>query len=160
MDDVNMILDMTGVYAYTDSSYARDRELWRGFLSYVLPTVIQYTSENIDHEISGAVVYSTDELTIKIPQTSGFEHGQAIRLISTFIAKEIGVPPEFALASFYEGKLPTKLYSFKPTPIKKKRQAQKEDKLIAGWLVNFAKVQTDKSFLNKTEKWMTWIKKD
>ena len=111
-------LDMLGVYAYADSSHARERELWRGFLSYALPVVMASNSEIIDRCISESIVYTVDELTAR--GGNGGDSHESMRCISSLLAKELGVSPEFALASFFEGKLPTKLYKIKVNPKKKK----------------------------------------
>ena len=73
------------------------------------------------------------------------------------LAKEIGVPPEFALASFYEGGVPTKLYKIKYKPIKKSVKVHNEDKMIGGWLADLAKIQEDKKFIKAVEKWRSWL---
>lgn len=148
-------LDLTGVSAYSDSSHARDRELWRGFLSYALPVVMSFESENLEKYLADAVVYSFEELTAR--GSNNATRPEIIRCISTLLAKEIGVPPEFALASFYEGEVPTKLYKIKYTPVKKSAKIHNEDKMIGAWLADLAKVQEDKKFIKTVEKWRNWL---
>lgn len=148
-------IDLTGVSAYSDSSHARDRELWRGFLSYALPVVMSFDSENLEKYLADAVVYSFEELTVK--GDSNATQPEILRCISTLLAKEIGVPPEFALASFYEGEVPTKLYKIKYKPTRKSAKAHQEDRMIGGWLADLAKVQEDKKFIKTVEKWRTWL---
>ena len=151
-------LDLTGVSAYSDSSHARDRELWRGFLSYALPVVMAHDVENLEKYLAEAVVYSFDELTAKGSENAS--QAEVIRCISTLLAKEIGVPPEFALASFYEGEVPTKLYKIKYKPLKKSVKVHQEDKMIGGWLADLAKVQEDKKFIKTVETWKKWLLQD
>ncbi len=148
-------LDLTGVSAYSDSSHARDRELWRGFLSYALPVVMSFDTENLEKYLADAVVYSFDELTAI--DSKNATRPEILRCISTLLAKEIGVPPEFALASFYEGEVPTKLYKIKYKPVKKSAKVHNEDRMIGAWLSDLAKVQEDKKFIKTVEKWRTWL---
>ena len=148
-------LDLTGVSAYSDASHARDRELWRGFISYALPLVLAHDVDHLEKYLAEAVVYSFEELTAKGNENA--TQSEAIRCISTLIAKEIGVSPEFALASFYEGEVPTKLYKIKSKPIKKSVRAHQEDKMIGAWLADLAKLQEDKKFLNTVETWKKWL---
>lgn len=154
-------LDMLGIYAYADAAHARERELWRGFLSYALPVVMASSSEAIERCLMESIVYQVEELTAR----GGVDVGahESMRCISALLAKEIGVAPEFALASFFEGDLPTKLYQIKKNPIKKrakakaKSKAKEEDAVIASWLAHLAKIQGDNRFLNQVEKWKTWL---
>ncbi len=148
-------LDLTSISAYSDASHARDRELWRGFLSYALPVVMAYEAENLEQQLADAVVYSFDELTAKANDSAS--SGEVIRCISTLLAKEIGVPPEFALASFYEGAVPTKLYKVKYKSLKKSAKVHQEDKMIGNWLADLAKVQEDKKFIKTVENWKKWL---
>jgi len=153
MDDLE--LDLTGVSAYSDVSHARDRELWRGFLSYALPIVMAFERTNLEKDLADAVVYSFEELTAR--SSDNASNHEVLRYISSLLAKEIGVPPEFALASFYEGESPTKLYKIKYKNFKKKKKMSLEDRMIGGWLANLAKVQEDKKFINKVETWKAWL---
>jgi hypothetical protein len=161
MEDLE--LDMTGVYAYADTSHARDRELWRGFLSYVLPSIIPCDPEILEKNLAQAVVYSFAELSIGVHKTKNKEksgtqgQGDVLRRISAMLAKEIGISAEFALASFYEGKVPTKLYRLKQRPLKKSSKVHKEDAMIARWLSSFSRVQADKKFIKLTQKWHQWM---
>ncbi|MGY3804803.1 hypothetical protein ACWNT8_12105 [Pigmentibacter ruber] len=148
-------LDLTGVSAYSDPSHARDRELWRGFLSYALPVIMANEVENLEQQLADAVVYSFEELTTSVGESASKE--EIIRNISTLLAKEIGVPPEFALASFYEGEVPTKLYKVKYRTMKKSAKAHQEDKMIGTWLADLAKVQEDKKFIKMVENWKKWL---
>jgi hypothetical protein len=148
-------LDLTGVSAFSDSSHARDRELWRGFLSYALPVVMACEPSHLEQYLADAIVYSFDELTAK--GNNNASQPEIIRCISTLLAKEIGVPPEFALASFYEGEVPTKLFKIKHVHLKKSMKAAQEDKMIGTWLADLAKVQDDKKFIKLVEKWKAWL---
>lgn len=148
-------LDLTSISAYADSSHSRDRELWRGFLSYVLPLVMSYDSGSLEQDLADAVVYSFEELTaIGGRDATQYEN---LRCISALLAKEIGVPPEFALASFYEGEIPTKLYKMKYKSVKKNTKINNEDKMIGGWLSDLAKIQEDKKFVKLVEQWKAWL---
>lgn len=156
MDQIE--LDMLSVTAYSDASHARDRELWRGFLSYALPVVMAFDTVSIEKYLAEAVVYNFEELTIKGGgQASKTE---VLRFISALLAKEIGVPPEFALASFFEGEVPTKLYKIHNLPAKKKKKTRQEDAMIGAWLACLAKVQSDKKFIKNAEKWRHWLEPD
>ncbi len=150
-------LDMLGVYAYADSAHARERELWRGFLSYALPVVMSSSSEAIDKCLTESIVYHVDELTVR--GGDEVDTHESMRCISAQLAKEIGVPPEFAVACFFEGELPTKLYKIKSRSHKHKKglKAREEDHVISGWLEHLSALQSDNRFLNKVEKWKTWL---
>lgn len=145
-------LDLTYLYAYIDQAHARDRELWRGFLSCVLPTVLSCDNTVIEQIISDSLTDSIDDLTnINLSQ---IENG-SIRHISAYIAKAIGIHQEFALASFYDcdyvGNMPTKVYKFNYKPSKKQVYLLQEEHMIADWLKSFEKLQTDKEFLHILE---------
>jgi hypothetical protein len=148
-------IDTLGLYAYADAANARERELWRGFLSYALPVVMSMSPKAIDQCLSEAVVYHMEELTARgdasAPPT------ESIRCISIILAKEIGVSPEFALAAFFEGELPTKLFRMKVQSKKKSAKLKAEDNVIANWLLQVSKLQTDNKFLNQVEKWKIWL---
>lgn len=165
-------LDVTGVYAYADSSYERDRELWRGFLSCVLPIILPHSSDTIDQIIIESLAESVEDLSSRglTAGTTGTKkldpvvkprddtgQGHAIRGISVHIAKAIGVPPEFALASFYNseysGEMSTKLHKIHHKSFKKQILILKEENMINDWLANFDKIRTDKQFLDIVEAW-------
>lgn len=148
-------LDMLGVYAYTDSSHARERELWRGFLSYALPVVMSTNSSFIDSCLTESIVYHLDELTAR--GGHDVDYHESMRCISVMLAKEIGESPEFGLASFFEGELPTKLYQIEKKPKKKGKKGKQEDQVIAHWLSHLARIQKDNKFLTQVEKWKTWL---
>ncbi|MES2614986.1 MAG: hypothetical protein V4591_06195 [Bdellovibrionota bacterium] len=151
-------LDMLGVYAYADASHARERELWRGFLSYALPAVMAYSAEAIDRCLSESIVYKVAELTAQ--GGSDVDTRDSMRCISALLAKEIGVSPEFALASFFEGEVPTKLYKIKSQVKikgKKAKESKSEDAIIASWLAHLSRLQSDNKFLNQVERWKTWL---
>ena len=148
-------LDKISIFAYADASHARERELWRGFLSYALPVVMSANSAFIDRCLSESIVYQVDELTAR--GGDDVDYHESMRCISVLLAKEIGVSPEFGLASFFEGELPTKLYKIKGKPTKRGANAKKEDHVISVWLAHLSKIQADNQFLNKVERWKTWL---
>lgn len=149
--------DIMTVSAYSDSSYARDRELWRGFLGYTLPIVMSMDVGEVEKYLGGAIVYSLSELTASGGANTPVSDN--IRSISIQLAKEIGLPPEFGLASFFEGKVPTRLYRMKSKPYitNKSKKEKKEDNMIAEWLSALAKIQGDKKFLRTVERWKSWF---
>lgn len=146
-------LDLTGLYAYMDVSHARDRELWRGFLSCVLPSILPYHSDVIDNFLTDALVESAEDLAISGNFSQTQNH--AVRTISAHIAQAIGVPTEFALASFYNcdyaGFMPTKLYQFHYKQPKKQTLLLQEENMVQNWLANFEYIRSDKQFLDFIE---------
>lgn len=152
-------IDITGVYAYADPAHLRDRELWRGFLGSVLPVVLPQLSENIDYFISEALSDSIDDLIFV--EDFDTEDKHAMRKISAHVAESIGVPLEFALASFYESdndiNLPTKLHKFHYIPVKKHIKVHQEESMIAVWLSRFHQVCNEKKFLVYIEMWKDWL---
>jgi hypothetical protein len=148
-------IDMLGVYAYADSAHARERELWRGFLSYALPVVMSSNSDFIDKCLSESIVYHLEELTAK--GGVGVDSHESMRCISALLAKEIGVSPEFALASFFEGEVPTKLHKMKLSHKKKSTKVKEEDQVIAMWLAHLGQIQGDSKFINQVERWKSWL---
>ena len=149
-------IDLLGIYAYADSSLARERDLWRGFLSYSLPIILAFPGHYVDKIISESIVYHLDELVAKGGVDAGIHN--SVRCVSTILAKEIGVSTEFALAAFFEGELPTKMIKIKSTPKKKGAKAKEEDTTIAAWLSQLGKIQGDNKFINKVEQWKDWLK--
>lgn len=145
-------VDLTYLYAYIDQAHSRDRELWRGFLSCVLPTVLSCENDIIDQIISDSLTDSIDDL---IGVDVGPTQNSSMRQISSYIAKAIGIHPEFALASFYNcdyiANMPTKIYKLNYRPAKKQAYLLQEEHMIEDWLKSFSKIQTDKEFLNLIE---------
>jgi hypothetical protein len=148
-------LDVLGVYAYADSAHARERELWRGFLSYALPIVMASNPESMSRCLAESIVYHFDDLTASEGTT--MDAHEAVRCISTQLAKEIGVPPELALASFFEGQLPSKLYKTKLLSSKKRTREKNENSVISSWFSHLVRLQSDNRFLNKVENWKSWL---
>ena len=152
-------LDKIGVYAFADKSHARDRELWRGFLCYALPTLFGKTMDDIEVMIAKAIVHQLEELTEKKPNEN---EDYYLRVISMKLAKEIGVSPEFGLSAFFEGDLPTKTFAVKLTSPKYKRKSKKknfnhEDAMIGTWLSHLAQIQSDARFMQKAEEWRGYL---
>ncbi len=146
-------LDLMGVYAYSDSSHARERELWRGFLSYALAHSLDLSVTLLDKLLAEAVVVEFNKLTVRGGGSSGIH--ESLRCISAMVAHEIGVSSEFAVASFYEGAPPTKLHRL---PRKRSSSApRKADVILRKWLVDFSKIQNNSSFLQHAELWKTWF---
>ncbi len=150
-----MELDTMSIYAYCDTSHSRDRELWRGFLSYALPVVMSVSSTQIERCLAESVVYHLHELTARGGDDTDVH--EAMRCISVLLAKEIGVEAEFAAASFFEGEVPTKLHTPAYKAFKKKKKGKTEDDLISAWLKRLAQIQSENSFVNKVEKWKGWL---
>lgn len=145
--------DLLGIYAYADTSHARDRVLWRGFLSSVLSFIFPQHIDNIDIFITNSLTQDIDELVKHAIE--GSDH--AMRTISTNIAESIGVPFEFALASFYDEEcdinLSTKLYKFNYIPVKKHTKESQEESMISEWLTRFNEVCNEKKFIVYIEMW-------
>lgn len=148
-------LDMVGVYAYADHAHARDRELWRGFLSCALPLIIAKSNDDTDKIISAAMVSELTELTLK--GGSEADVGERVRYISAMLAKEIGVSSEFALASFFDGEAPTKLHKVNLRRRGKRVQEHDENTMIALWLEHLGRMQNDKKFARTIENWKSWF---
>lgn len=148
-------LDMVGVYAYADHAHARDRELWRGFLSCALPLIIAKSNDDTDKIISAAMVTELNGLTLKGGQEA--DVGERVRYISAMLAKEIGVSSEFALASFFDGDAPTKLHKINFYKRKKRTEEHAENHMIALWLDHLGRMQGDKKFARTMENWKSWF---
>lgn len=153
MEQIN--LDMVSVYAYADASHARERELWRGFLSYALPVVMSFNVEEFDKFLFEAVVDSLEDL--KPHSGNQIDILQSIRCISVLLAKEINVSPEFAFAAFYDGNTTTRTYQVKSSPTKKSMKIHEEDALIGGWLSTLSQMQEEEKFKGTVEKWKSWL---
>lgn len=148
-------LDMVSVYAYADAAHARERELWRGFLSYAIPVIMSFNVEEFDKFLFEAVVDSLEDLK---PQNGGrMDLLQSIRCISVLLAREINVSPEFAFAAFYDGNTVTRTYQVKGKSGKKTLKPHEEDALIGQWLSNLAGMQDDERFKGTVEKWKNWL---
>lgn len=150
-----MDMDKLALYAYADSSHERERELWRGFLSYSIPVMMSFNVEEFDKLLFGAVVDSLDDLSLHCGDDVGVL--DSMRCISVLLAKEIGVPPEFALAAFFDGELPTRTYQTNTKGVKKSLKAHEEDAIIGQWLASLSQIQDDEKFQKTVEKWKSWI---
>jgi len=155
MEAIN--LDMVTVYAYADSAHARERELWRGFLSYALPVVMSFHVDEFDSILFESVVNSLEDL--KPHEEDQMDIFQSIRCISVLLAKEINVTPEFAFAAFYDGQTPSRTYQVKKgrSVSGKAMKPQEEDELIGQWLSSLAHRQDDEAFKNTVNKWKSWF---
>lgn len=149
-------LDHISLYAFADQSHARDRELWRGFLCYALPTLFGKTMDDMEELISRAVVSQLEELTNKKKSS---KEDFYLRVVSTQLAKELGIAPEFGMSAFFDGDTPTKTHVVKLVsgPIKsrksKKKPQNNEDAMIGTWLSHLTKIQNEDYFLRKVAEW-------
>jgi len=152
-------IDITRVYAYLDASHARDRQLWRGFLSCVLPHILPQHSENIDKFIIDSLVDEAEELIENKANLT--QINRAVHTISTFIARSIDVSEELALAAFYDNEynvnMPTKLYKFHHIPVKQHTKIAQEENMVEMWIQRFHQVCHKRKFISYVEIWKDWL---
>lgn len=149
--------DSLSVCAYADAAHTREKELWRGFLSYSLPSLLALESSLIDEILSKSIVYNLDDLKVSAGQRP--EETESFRAISGLLAQHIGLSIEFGIAAFLDGHMPTKLHKLN-TKNSSRKKIKKEDNLIARWLLNLSKVSQDRRFLNACEQWRSWLDKN
>jgi len=146
--------DIFFLYAYMDKAYARERELWKKFLIFLLPPLLDLTTVELSECIENAIVGSPEDAIHHVKQSSPFQKGKArfpfeiIREVSCVLAQEMGLSAEWGLASFVDCVPPTRLYK-----VSFAYPHSDEKTMVACWLENFSKIEQDSDFIRKLNFW-------
>lgn len=138
--------DLLTVYAHADKAHARDRELWRDFMGFLVPLLFEVEAASVERAIEHAVCRSPEEVLAHLdePQT----HMEVLRAVSVDLAYALHLPPEFGVAAFAECNVPTRVHLLKIGQGKSTDQA-----IINKWLKRFSKIQQDNEFAERMSEW-------
>ena len=141
-----MNLDLLALYAYSDRVHTKDRELWRGFLAFLLPVLLEIESGVIEHWIDSAQSRSPEDVLAKFGDTASAEN--VLRMISAELAQVLDLPAELGVAAFLEVNVPTRAHLVKPSSLK-----IKDETMVARWLNKFTKAQHHEEFAEQAARW-------
>lgn len=130
--------DLVTLYAHADESHRHESELWRGFLVFLLPLLLNISATEAEALVEDAIVDSPEE-ALKLsenPQTLN----QAIRVLSVCLAAEMGQPPEIGLAAFLDFRPPTRMFAAPWTPNQKR-----DDVVVSQWMQEFSQIPPENS---------------
>lgn len=142
-----MPFDLLLLYAFADKSHARDRELWREFVSFLLETLLEIDASEAEKLVDGAVAKSPEELTENLP--AGLPTlPQLVRHISGALCQSLHLPVEMGLASFVEFNPPTRVHS-----VGRSKRPASDEAVLSTWLSSFQKARKEQEFLEMTSSW-------
>jgi hypothetical protein len=141
-------IDMLTLYAYSDDAEQVGRASWRGFLSFVVSSILELDSETTDELIAAAILGSPE--TVDAPHVS--QTVLALHSISAELAAALGMPLEFGFAALLDFRPPTRV-----TPLGRKQEQLQEDALIALWLRTFQERQQDSAFQQLVDGWKNML---
>ena len=141
-----MNLDLLTLYAYSDRVHAKDRELWRGFLSFLLPVLLEIESAEIDRLVEAALSRSAEDVLAQLSEPSTPQ--SVLRVISAQLAQTLDLPAEMGIACFLEINVPTRAHLVKPSSLK-----IKDETVVARWLNRFTKAQHHEEFAEMVALW-------
>lgn len=141
-------IDMLTLYAYSDEAEQEGRASWRGFLSFVVASILELDAETTDELIAASILSAPEE--IDAPHTSPTV--QSIHVMSSELAASLGMPQEFGFAALLDFRPPTRA-----TPLGKKQEKLHENDLIALWLNTFQERQKDSRFQELIDSWKSML---
>ncbi len=141
-----MRVDMLTLYAFSDKAHAKQRELWRGFLSLVLPVLVELDPSEFERLLENSQCRSVEQMLKAVDEPEDLS--QLIWSISGQFAEILGFDAELGLAAFLDVSLPTRVHSIGFT-----QSANKENAVVTGWLRAFREVQQRPEFLEITQEW-------
>ncbi|MEY4064243.1 MAG: hypothetical protein RIR26_451 [Pseudomonadota bacterium] len=141
-----MRVDMLTLYAFSDKTHAKQRELWRGFLALVMPVLLECEAGEFERLLEAAQCRSIEELmsALELPQTPS----ELVWVISGQFSDALGFEAELGLSAFLDVNLPTRVHT-----VPRGHTANKEDAVVGLWLKAFRDVQQRPEFLEITQEW-------
>lgn len=141
-----MRFDMLTLYAFSDKTHAKQRELWRGFLALVMPVLLECEAAEFERLVETAQCRSIEELlhALELPKTPS----ELVWVISGQFSDALGFEPEFGLSAFLDVNLPTRVHT-----VPRGQTANREDAVVGLWLKAFRDIQQRPDFLEITQEW-------
>ncbi|NBO39125.1 hypothetical protein EBU99_11140 [bacterium] len=141
-----MRVDLLTLYAFSDKTHAKQRELWRGFMALVMPVLLECDPNDFERLLESASCRSVDELmeSLEAPKSVS----ALIWSMSGNFSEILGFEPEMGLSAFLEVNLPTRVHAIAGV------QSQISDEtLISSWLKAFREIQQQPEFVEITSEW-------
>ncbi|MFZ9519959.1 MAG: hypothetical protein ACO3A4_05720 [Silvanigrellaceae bacterium] len=141
-----MRVDLLTLYAFSDKTHAKQRELWKGFLLLVMPVLLEAEGSEIERVLESAQCRSVESMisALEAPTNAG----QLMWSISGTFAELLGLEPELGLSAFLDVTLPTRVHS-----IGGGLQGTRAEVVVTQWLRAFREVQQRPEFLEITTEW-------
>jgi hypothetical protein len=139
-------VDLLTLYAFSDKTHAKQRELWRGFLALVMPILLECDASDFERILESAQCKSVEDMlnAVENPKTAV----QLVWSMSGTFAEALGFESELGLSAFLDVELPSRVHIFGNTGSK-----VKEDAIVTHWLRAFRAVQQRPEFLEITVEW-------
>ena len=139
-------VDLLTLYAFSDKTHAKQRELWKGFLLLVMPVLLEAEGLEIERVLESAQCRSIETMISAVDAPTSVE--QLMWSISGTFAELLGLEPELGLSAFLDVNLPTRVHS-----IGGGLQGTRDEVLVSQWLRAFRDVQQRPEFLEITTEW-------
>lgn len=141
-----MRVDLLTLYAFSDKTHAKQRELWRGFLALVMPILLECEASEFERILESAQCRSVESMLEQVdaPETPA----QLVWSISGTFAELLCFEAEFGLAAFLDVNLPTRVHS-----VGGGVASTRDDAVVTHWLKSFRDIQQRPEFLEITSEW-------
>jgi len=139
-------VDLLTLYAFSDKTHAKQRELWRGFLALVMPILLECEAADFERILESAQCRSIESMLehVEAPETPA----HLVWSISGTFAELLGFESEFGLAAFLDVNLPTRVHS-----VGSGLSSTRDDVVVTHWLKSFRDIQQRPEFLEITNEW-------
>lgn len=141
-----MRVDLLTLYAFSDKTHAKQRELWKGFLLLVMPVLLECEGLEIERVLESAQCRSVETMISVLDAPTSVE--QLMWSISGTFAELLGLEPELGLSAFLDVTLPTRVHSTGGG-----LRGTRDAVLVSQWLKAFRDVQQRPEFLEITTEW-------
>ncbi len=142
-----MRVDLLTLYAFSDKTHAKQRELWRGFLALVMPILLECDASEFERILESAQCKSVETMLNAIENPQSAE--QLVWSISATFSEALGFESELGLSAFLDVELPTKVHSVGGGS----HASSKDDAIVTHWLKSFRAIQQRPEFLEITTEW-------
>ena len=141
-----MRVDLLTLYAFSDKAHAKQRELWRGFLTLIMPVLLECEASEFERMLESAQCRSVEQMIQSIDEPKNV--GELIWAVSAQFADVLGFEPELGLSAFLDVSLPTRVHAVGFS------HAQNKDNSVVGlWLKAFRDIQQRPEFLEIINEW-------
>lgn len=141
-----MRVDLLTLYAFSDKAHAKQRELWRGFLSLIMPVLLECEASEFERMLESAQCRSVEQMiqSIDEPKTVG----ELIWAVSAQFADILGFEPELGLCAFLDVSLPTRVHA-----VGFSHSQDKSNSVVGLWLKAFRDIQQRPEFVEIINEW-------
>lgn len=141
-----MRVDLLTLYAFSDKAHAKQRELWRGFLTLIMPVLLECEASEFERMLESAQCRSVEQMiqSIDEPKTVG----ELIWAVSAQFADVLGFEPELGLSAFLDVSLPTRVHA-----VGFSHSQNKDNSVVGLWLKAFRDIQQRPEFVEIINEW-------